>query len=255
MLASERFDYIRKELNKKGVVNVTELEKVLKVSTETVRRDLLKMEELKLLKRVHGGAVSINKMKSFETLTVRNKENYSLKLSLSKMACSTILDGDVIAIDSGSTAIVFAEELKKRFTNLTIVTHSLDVFNLLARHENFKVILIAGHFLESENAFYGDLVLDSLSKIRVSKAYIFPGAISLDGGACDFCQDLLQVQRKYLSVSSKIYLLADSSKIEKNALIQLDSLKPEYTVITDGNLLSETFNLYRENGIDILLGE
>ena len=134
MLASERIDYIRKELNKKGVVNVTELEKVFKVSTETVRRDLLKMEELKLLKRVHGGAVSINKMKSFETLTVRNKENYSLKLSLSKMACSTILDGDVIAIDSGSTAIVFAEELKKRFTNLTIVTHSLDVFNLLARH-------------------------------------------------------------------------------------------------------------------------
>ena len=102
MLASQRIEFIKNEIKTKGAVNATELEKALNVSSETVRRDLLKMEEQKLLKRVHGGAIALNKMKEFEDLEARNKENGALKQSLSKIAVKTVVEGDVIAVDSGS---------------------------------------------------------------------------------------------------------------------------------------------------------
>lgn len=251
MLAEKRHKMIYEIIQSHGAVTTATLMNKFNVSIETIRRDLLSMEQKGLLKRVHGGAVELSGPKKFYDLNKRTEEFITEKRELSINAAAFINEGDTIFVDEGSTAISFSEVLKENFSNLTIVTHSLDVFNILYRHENFNVILCGGRFKKEENAFYGSLVLDALSKIYVQKAFIFPSAVSIELGICDYQEDLYQVQRKVLERSGLVYILADSSKFEKSALLKLDEMKNEYHYISDSKLSDELVKIYKENGINI----
>ena len=255
MFANERQNEIYKLIQRDGAVTAAKLVSLFGVSLETIRRDLLSMEKENLLRRVHGGAVAVGRMKLFSELRERNTENEDLKRELAKTAVSHVNEKEIIGIDSGSTAIFFAEELKKRFYELTVITHSVDVFEILGTHAEFKVILCGGYFLKSENAFYGPLTEDMISKLHIQKAFIFPTAVALEGGICDYQTDLYQVQRQMIKSSSEVFILADSSKFEKNALIKLCDMKNEYSYITDSLLSDEIKKIYKENNIKIYFKE
>ncbi len=254
MFADERQGIIYKHIKKYGAVTTASLMDEFQVSIETIRRDLLVMEKRGVLKRVHGGAVEISGMKHFFDLEDRNKEFIKEKRELSINAAAFVEENDIIFIDSGSTAIHFSEVLKERFSKLTIITHSLDVFNSLCDYKDFEVILCGGHFDKKEKAFYGSLVLDTLSKIHVQKAFISPSAVSIKYGICDYQEEFYQVQKKMLQCMNDVYVLADSDKFEKKALLKLDDMKKEYHYITDSNLSDELERLYKENEIQIYKG-
>ncbi|MBQ7794052.1 MAG: DeoR/GlpR transcriptional regulator [Clostridia bacterium] len=254
MFAKERQNIIFSMIKDNGAVTTARLVESFGVSIETIRRDLLQMEQQGQLLRVHGGAVEKGTMKVCLELKERNKEYGVQKQNLSSKAMEFIQEGDVICIDEGSTAISLSEALRERFTKLTVVTHSLDVFNILCNHREFEVILCGGHFMRTENAFFGPLVLDTLNTLHVKKAFIFPSAVSLEYGICDFHQDLYQVQNAMIKAADEIYILADSSKFERNALLKLDDMKDTYSYITDSDLPEELRSLYKENNIKIYTG-
>ena len=254
MFANERLDAITKIIRKDGAVTTASLVKSFNVSIETIRRDLLQLEREGVVKRVHGGAVNALRMKAFHSLEKRNEENEDLKRELSQNAADFIDEKDIIAVDTGSTAIFFAEELLKRFTKLTVITHSLDVFNTLCNQKDFSVILCGGYFKREENCFHGGFVTDTLSRLHADKGFVFPSAISLKNGICDYTDDLLTIQRTLLSVSNKGFILADSSKFEKSALLKLDDMKEEYTYVTDSKLPDSILKLYKENNISVIAG-
>lgn len=254
MFANERQDKIYDMIQNNGAVTTAKLVDFFCVSIETIRRDLLAMEQNGRLTRVHGGAVAKSGMKPFKELKERNKEFGKQKYELSLKAAEFISNGDIIGIDSGSTAISFAEVLKERFSKLTVVTHSMDVFEMLSNHKDFSVILCGGHYLHEENAFYGELTLDMLNSLHIQKTFIFPSAVSFECGIYDYQKDLYQIQKQLVKSSDEIYILADSSKFEKTALLKLDNMKPEYIYITDNSLQDEIVKLYKENDIEIYLG-
>ncbi len=248
MLGISRQDKIRTILNEKGAVLSTDLVKLFGVSIETVRRDLLEMEKAGALKRVHGGAVSVNEMQRSHTLVERHCEYLEEKKNLSQNATMFVNDGDYIAIDGGSTGIFFAEEIKiKAFNNLTVVTPSLDVFNILNGVKGIEVILCGGIFCKEENYFYGSLTINMLESLHCQKAFIFPSAVSLKFGIASFQNDFVTVQRKMMEISDSVYILADHSKFENKALLKICDMKKEYTYITDSDLSSELKTLYSEN--------
>lgn len=251
MFAKERYDKISALLRQNGAVSTASLMERFNVSIETIRRDLLHMEQQGLLSRVHGGAVALSGMAPLAPLSCRNEMNGELKRELSSTATKFVNEGDFIAVDSGSTAIFFAEALKERFSSLTVVTHSADVFELLRSHANFTVILSGGHYMQSENAFYGTLALDTIGALHMQKAFIFPAAISVKSGIYDYNQDLISVQRKLIDCSERIFILADSSKFEAKAPLRLSENKPEYTFVTDSALAPELATLYADNGFNI----
>jgi len=254
MLAKERQDLICALVKKDGAVTTGALVARFGVSVETIRRDLLELERAGRLTRVHGGAVAAGDMQPLLELPQRNLAQSSQKQALSWVAAELVSEGDMIAVDSGSTAIHFAQALKERFSELTVVTHSRDVFDLLCDHARFTVILCSGHYLKGERAFYGPLVLDTLQKLHVQKTFLFPSAVSLEGGICDYQQELYPVQKQLMACGEKIFVLADSSKFERRALLRLSAMKCEYTYITDGELPEEIKELYRENGIQLING-
>lgn len=252
MFAKERQDKIYKMIKSSGAVTTSDLVALFKVSIETIRRDLLCMEQQGLLLRVHGGAVTKSGMKPYLNLDERNKEFSEQKKNLALKAAEFISDGDIIAIDAGSTAILFSEVLKEKFSHLTIVTHSLDVFNIL--NEYFSVILCGGYYMREENSFYGAQALDMLASLHMQKAFLFPSALSLEYGICDYQKDLYLVQRQLLKSSEDIFVLADSSKFEKRAMLKLDDMRAEYSYITDCELSEELVKLYKQNNIKIYTG-
>ena len=251
MLAKERQNRIQKLLQKDGAVTTAGLVKQFDVSVETIRRDFLVMEQNGQLTRVHGGAVAGGEMTPFLDLEHRNKERYDEKKELSAVAARFVSQGDYIAVDTGSTAIAFAEALKERFTQLTVVTYSVDVFELLRDYRDFSVILCGGHYLKNEKSFYGSLTLEMLERMHVQKSFICPSAISMEFGICDYQQDLYPLEKKLMENSDSVFILADSSKFGKKALLKLEDMRREFSYITDGGLSAELKNLYAENGLRI----
>ncbi len=236
---------------KNNAVTVSNLVEKFGVSIETVRRDLLDMEKAGLLNRVHGGAVAKTGMNGFSVLSKRNTEHGQQKKALSLKACEFINEGDIIAVDVGSTATFFAEALKEKFAKLTVITHSLDVFNILNSYKDFSVILCGGHFMREENSFFGPLTVNMYSSLYAQKAFIFTSAVSLEHGICDFRQEFYDAQKALLGCADEVFVLADSSKFEKKALLKLSDMKNDYIYITDSDLPKELKELYKENEIKI----
>lgn len=251
MFADERYSIIIKLLKEKGAVTVSDLMGRFSVSIETVRRDLQYLEQRGHLNRVHGGAVAPARLKSFPELPKRVDQNRDKKRELSQTAAALVQEGDIIALDTGSTAIEFVQALKETVSRLTVVTHSLDVISLLKDHTSYRLIGVCGQYLHKEAAFYGPLAMQTLSRLRFSKAFIFPSAISFENGIQDYVPEMTDLQKQYISRAERVVVLADSSKFERNAFLKLADLDPSYLYVTDGGLKDDILQLYRENNITL----
>lgn len=255
MLAKEREAEILSQLKKHGAVTVSELVSRFGVSLETVRRDLLALEREGKLLRVHGGAVGHGRMSAELGFEERHRTYEREKRATALAALSLIESGDVIAIDTGSTAIYLAREILKSVENITVITPSLEVFSILSAKPSVRVILTGGTYLPEERCFIGALAEGTVASVRVRTAFVFPTAISLEDGVTDFNEPLLSMQKALIASSDRVCLVADSSKFEKRALYRLSPLTPEQTVVTDAGLPAELAALYRENGLDLKIGE
>lgn len=251
MLANERYSVILDRIRNKGSVSVSELVDEWKTSSETIRRDLLFLEKQNRLQRVHGGAVALTSMKTYPNLTQRLQENVEQKEQLSETAALLVKEGDILAVDSGSTAVEFIRILKKHFKNLTIVTHSSQNFEEIKSAEGFHPVLIGGEYMPKEDVFYGALALETIQKLHVSTCFLFPSAISLKYGISDFIPECVAVQKAYLDIADKAVILADNTKFEKSAFIKICSTESQYAIITDNGLDDSIYQLYREYNIPI----
>lgn len=252
LFANKRHAEIVKAVNKNNGVKVVDLAEKFKVSIETVRRDLLELEKKNLLIRVHGGAMPVEEMMSYHSLNERKEESVKEKIEIGKIASNFVEDGDVIFIDAGSSPVHFAREIKGK--KITAVTCSLDVFNEL-NGGAATVILCGGEYVPEVASFCGPLAMETLQKLFVKKAFIFPSAISLRHGVCDFSRELYPIQKQIFDRADKIFILATSNKFEKNGLLKLCSVLPEYTFITDKGLKQEQENAYLAEGINVIKGE
>ena len=252
MLAKERHNRIYNILKTKRSVSTLELATLLAVSTETIRRDLLDLESKGLLQRVYGGAVLAGEVISYHDLPHRMEISKEAKAELSETAAMLVNDGDIIAIDAGSTAVHFAEALKKRDLMLTVATYSLTVANILSSSEKINLMICGGLLSKRENNFYGQLAIDTLQKLHVQKSFLCPSAISLQNGISDFEHEFYPIQKQLMACGDNIYFLLSSDKFERHGLLKLCDLEPGYHYISDSGLDEAYIKLYREKNIHII---
>lgn len=253
MFANERQQLILDELNQRHSITVSELMERFHVSIETIRRDLEAMEKQTLLKRVHGGAISVHKTNRFEDVNKRTTSNVELKTELCETALTFIEDGDLIAIDSGTTAATLALAIKKRqFHSLTVITYSSEVFTILSDCPDYQIIITGGRYLPKERVFCGFLSHEALRKYHFTKSFVVPSALSLAYGAQDFIPEVYENQLNLIQNTDQLFLLADHTKFETNGNLKLCELLPEYTLITDSKLPDSIYEQYRKQNINIL---
>ena len=252
MFADERYEYILKALRETGSVLCAELANKFDVSGETIRRDLAFLEGQRLLKRVYGGAVKISQSQGFDELDKRTEINIDKKKSLSRAAAKFVNEDDVIAIDSGSTANEFAKVLARDFERLTVVTYSLDIFELLREKEGFELIIAGGKYIRGERVFNGVTTSESLMCRHVSKSFVVPSSVSLDFGVTITLPEFYTLEKTLFEICDSKVILADSTKFDSASKLRLCSIDDINLLVTDDELPEDIYKNYLNAGVNIV---
>ena len=250
MLSEQRYSRILELLSQNGIVKATDLMKEFDVSSETVRRDLFMLEKKGHLKRVYGGAIS--SAAANIPFSVREGDMRPQKEEIARKAISLISDGDIIAIDSGTTGLVMAELLLQEEKKITVLTHSLVAFQTLVQSPYIKVYLTGGEYMAEESALCGSITEGNVRNFHVNKVFLCPTGVSLTHGYTEFSEELASLSRTYISIADKAIYLVDSSKFEHAAFMKIAPVKRDDIIITDSGLSDEHRAKYEQKGITVL---
>jgi len=234
-LAAVRFEEIRKMLKGQHVLSVVELSETLEVSQATIRRDLVELEKVGALKRVHGGAMKVDESRLVE-MAFDDKARVAgeEKDLIAKKALEFVPADGSIFLDGGSTVLALARLLVD-MNNLTVVTNSIRVATLFSGGGP-RVILVGGELRKRSQTFVGALTGAILKNIHVDIAFMGALGVSIDSGMTTtdpreaFTKDLV------LENSSKSILLVDGGKIDKISFVKFGDLKKLNCIITDDSV-------------------
>ncbi|MDF2613749.1 MAG: transcriptional regulator, DeoR family [Clostridia bacterium] len=212
--------------------SVEELSQKLFFSPSTIRRDLDRLEEARLVRRTHGGVLLIEGRDAEIPLTVREKNNHTAKEIIAARASELINDGDSIIIDSSSTAFKMIPHLKNK-KDLTIITNGAKAGVALGEMHKFNVYCTGGLLRQNSLSYVGTHARGTMEKFHVDKAFFSARCISLSHGVTDISDEEAELRRIMIDHASKSILLMDSSKIGNIALCSVCPLSDIDILITD----------------------
>mgnify|MGYP001952126483 FL=1 len=211
MWQEERYQRIRALLSSLQQVSTDRIVGELGVSRETVRRDLLELEAMGELRRVHGGAVPVH---SEPPITERVHTRVKYKRAIARAAAGLVSSGQTLFLDAGSTTSVLADELAK-LTGLTIITNSFDVALKVGAAGNGanELIMLGGSVSGPVCATAGDITIAEIHRYRADLALLSPVGVDAECGATSYDLREAEVARAMAANTKQRVLLADFSKI------------------------------------------
>lgn len=234
MLSVERQEKIVEELNKKGIIKVSELSKELHVTEKTIRMDLEMLESEGFLKRVHGGAVLPVGDEEILPIKERQAKFHKEKRLLAKEALRRIAPGDTILLDGGSTTSELADLLGDY--PVTVITNDIKIANLLLDKDKVELLVIGGTKIGSSSSLVGSSSVKMLEGIHVNQLFIGSTGVDLKNGLTVFNSLHGDWKKQIMTRARKTTLLADSTKFGRTALIQFASIQDVDEIITDSKL-------------------
>jgi DeoR/GlpR family transcriptional regulator of sugar metabolism len=239
MWKKERYQRISRILDDLGHVRTDQLIDDLDVSRETIRRDLLDMEGLGLLHRVHGGA-TIHKDVDEPPLSVRQSLNVKEKLAIAKAAAGMITHQKVVFFDAGSTTIQLAQQLAG-VHNLHLITNSIDAAQIL--HDlgdgSSRVTLLGGNLSPFGFATSGSQTIRQIGRIIADLAFVSPAAIDPKLGAMSAAEEEADIALAMLANSREHIVMADAAKFSTHGHFSYCPYAHMEVLITDGNIRKE----------------
>ena len=140
-------------------------------------------------------------------------------------------DGQTVLLDSGSTTLEVARHLAKR-QGLTLITNDLRIGLEIATHQHAHVVVLGGELLPNVYTLWGENAVSQLKKLKVDVAVFGADAVNAEGITNTNGYEL-DLKRTMLSIATSSFLVADSSKFERQALFQVFSLAQMTAGITD----------------------
>ncbi|MDI9629742.1 MAG: DeoR/GlpR family DNA-binding transcription regulator [Acidobacteriota bacterium] len=212
MLVQQRHSYIARAIQSGAQVQTIELARALHVSQETIRRDLMRLEEQGVLRRVYGGAIAPTRQRSSEPpLAQRSGINAAAKLAIGDIATRLVKPGQMIFVDVGTTAQAVARALAPVFKG-TIVSHSLLVALEAAQDRQADLILAPGRLRLGEWSLSGSATHKFIQTMYFDVAFLSCGGVDASAGPTDFDLDDVEIKRTVARNSKQSFVLADSSK-------------------------------------------
>jgi len=139
-----------------------------------------------------------------------------------------------------------------KFESLTVITNSLPIVSELINFPGIKLILIGGEVINERKAIYGLFADRNISSFHANKAFIGADGVSLAGGLTSYDENEASITLKMAENSDKVYLLCDSSKIEKDSFMRFAPLSAADVVITDNELDKKYLDMYKKNNVTII---
>jgi DeoR/GlpR family transcriptional regulator of sugar metabolism len=231
MKLQARHNIILELVQDQGEVSVAELSGRFGVSSATIRRDLETLEREGALQRVHGGA-TVSSLRTYELPhSVRAQRNKDVKQKIGAVAAGLLQEREAVIIDVGTTTLEVARALRGR--NLTVVTPSLQIANLLVKNRGIRLILTGGAVDVAELSMVGGFAEEIFSRLQCDTFVMGVGGIGLDSGCTEFSLADAGVKRSALACAQRCIVVADSSKIGKICLAQVCPLDRIDVLVTD----------------------
>ena len=249
MLVTERQDQILQILEKDGQVFVSKLSPVFRVSEETIRRDLEKLEEEGYARRCYGGATFTGGMDL--PFTVRKKSHISGKRRIAAAVAEQIPDGACVALDESSTATFVSEALKAK-KELTVITTSMETAMFLSDKEEWNVILTGGAVKHKNLSLTGPKAADFVRGYAVDWTVISCAGMDAKRGVFDPTEDNARIKSAMLEAAAHTILAVDERKFERRALALICPWNQLDTVVTDCQPEEVWTDTLSKNGVELI---
>ena len=251
MYAAERQQRIIDQARRAGRVEVAALADVLGVATETVRRDLTALERRGSLRRVHGGAIPVERLEVEPTLATRSGRLTEVKRRIAARALDELPSGGSIILDAGSTTQAVAELLPPDL-DLTVLTNSLAAATVLSLHPGIRLYLLGGRVRGTTGAAVGDWATSALEGVVVDVALVGTNGLSVARGLTTPDQSEALVKRAMVGAARKCVVLTDSSKTGDDHLHRFAQLADVDVVITDTDIDDDVAAEIRAAGPEVV---
>jgi DeoR/GlpR family transcriptional regulator of sugar metabolism len=251
-LVQERRQRVLDLVSRKGFVTLADLARATKASESTLRRDLDHWDHRGVLKRIHGGAMFIGDGSSLPPLEERTTSQIEEKRAIAKAAAARIRDGDAILLDGGTTTLEVARCLGGR--PLQIVTNSLPIANLFASSRETDLVMLGGYVYPKTGVALGPLTVQMMENIHVRQTILSVGGMTAKGL---FNSNLLLVEteRRMMRCADEVVVVADHTKIGRQALAFLCELSAIDTLIMDRELTKAQRQLIERANVRLVQAE
>jgi DeoR family transcriptional regulator, fructose operon transcriptional repressor len=250
--AEERQQVILERARARGRVDVTALADEFAVTTETIRRDLTILERHGVLRRVHGGAIPVERLGFEPALATRESVMTAEKTRIAKAALAELPDEGSILLDAGSTTARLADELPTD-RELTVVTHSVNIALSLSARPNLTIMLVGGRLRSRTLATVDSWALQALHETFVDVAFIATNGISAERGLTTPDTAEAMIKRAAIASSRRVVLLADHTKVGNDYFTRFAELRDIDTVIVDNGVDGKTMDEIAAAGPRVVL--
>ncbi|EYR64700.1 D-beta-D-heptose 1-phosphate adenosyltransferase [Actinotalea ferrariae CF5-4] len=252
MYATERQQQILDVARANGRVEVKDLADQLDVTPETVRRDLTVLERHGLVRRVHGGAIPVERLGFEPGISDREQVLAGEKERIAKRALDELPAGGSVLIDAGTTTVRLAEMLPQD-RELTVITHALPVAMVLATRPGITLHLVGGTVRGRTLAAVGPWALRDLADIHADVAVLGTNGLTVEHGLTT--PDLAEaaVKQAIIAASHRVVVLADHTKLGRVDLARVAPLAAVDTLVTDSGVDAAVAAEVEEAGVRVVL--
>lgn len=251
MYREERREKILQLLTQKTKISVHELQETFSVSGPTIRKDLTALEEKNKLKRTHGGAILIQE-NSICNIIKRRTYKKDIKVKIGEKTAELIKNKETIMIDAGTTTYEVAKRLHNH-RDLTIISNSLEICNLLTDYESIQIVATGGVINKKNLSMRGSLGIEVLSQYAASKAIIGLEGFSLEYGLTVSNELAAMIKQQMILSSNEIFIVATSDKFNHVAFARFCHVHEIDKLITDENIPKEYLEALEKMGIEVIL--
>jgi DeoR/GlpR family transcriptional regulator of sugar metabolism len=249
MLKKERQSYILQQINLHNKVLSSSLSLAIKVSEDTIRRDLQELSEEGKIIKVHGGALS----HSFTKIHIPNNGVYSQyhKKTIGQKAIALIKDG-MFVLTSGGTTIVEMARMLPQELKATFVSGSIAAILEFIEHPNIEVILIGERVSKSSKITVGSEAISKIRQLKADICFLGINAIDINNGVTDNDWEVVQMKKAMIESSQKVVCLAIAEKVNTCQPIKICPIDKIDVMITELKPDDPILKPYAQSGIELL---
>jgi DeoR family transcriptional regulator of aga operon len=252
----QRFHSILTGLQETGLVAVDELSEHLGVSVVTIRRDLDLLEQQGLLRRTHGGAVSIEPLfyepfKKDRSFQAQVERQASEKRRIGRAAASLINPGETIAVTPGTTTAEIIRGIPLN-SKITVVTNTANIAMELSKRKDVSVFVTGGHLHGEWFSLVGPTAIRSLDNMLIHTMFIGADGIDAQWGLSCFSSDEAELNGTMVRHARRHIAVADHTKFGVVANWRICDTATLQTLITDSEATDEMIAPFQKMGIEVI---
>lgn len=249
----QRRDKILEMIREDGTVTVKQLTETFGLTEATLRTDLRMLQKAGFVQRYHGGATLMTGKQNSGAMLLERQIHMEAKQAIGRLAAQHIENGDTVIFDSGTTTTAIADHLG-HIRRLSVVTTAVNIALKLGGEPGVNILLTGGSFKFPTLSTSGDKAASFFENVLAEKLFLATACISPRLGLSFPSETDIKVKSAMINSASTVYVVADSSKIDKVSMFALPcDWQQIHCLITDSGISPAQVAAFEALGVTVLV--